>query len=156
MHRRLFFMYTIASSTMMSSKSANSQAKYAFDVEIRLDQKALTSLTPLERKRFSGKIDRSAEAVELASRAPPSRAAPILLIIAGTIAFNQAIKLIMKLRREIYYGGVIVDCRKSPAFITNSLKIPAGTTIVIDKDGKSHTFVDKDITTEELSSLAKE
>ena len=56
--------------------------------------------------------------------------------------------MVIELVRQYYYGGVIIDTRVQPILITNDIRIPAGTVIVINKDGSQVAFKENNVSAE--------
>ena len=115
--------------------SQPSAADESVTVRIRTDETVRGILPPVVQQNLTIAPDRSALAQQMASRAPLERAAPLILIIVGAIAVVQIAEMVNEMVREYYYGGVIVDGRKSPPEITNDPRVPANTVIVFQADG---------------------
>ena len=122
-------------------------------VQVRADERALSVIPPIERKNLSITKDTSPASAELAQRAPPSRAAPVLLIIAGAIGVVELVKLIKELVREYYYGGVVYDATQVPPLITNDPRIPGDTIIVIARDGTRVSYSPTQFSVDVLTKL---
>jgi hypothetical protein len=114
---------------------SRAQSDEMITVRIRADESARNSLPPIALQNLSVEPDQSPEARDIASRAPPGRFAPVILIIVGALALTQIVQLINELVRQFYYGGVIIDGRKSPPEISNDPKIPANMIFVFGHDG---------------------
>jgi hypothetical protein len=99
--------------------------------------------------------DNSASAKALRSRAPPDRAVPLILVIVGAVALIDILQMIKELARQSYYGGVIIDCTKSPPEISSDLKVPANIIIVLQRDGNVRKFTNGDVPSELLASVLK-
>jgi hypothetical protein len=91
----------------------------------------------------------------MASRAPPGRAAPIILIIVGAIAVVQIVEMVNEMVHQFYYGGVVIDGRKIPPEITNDLKVPPNVIIVFQTDGTVKQFKSGELPTGFLNFLVK-
>jgi hypothetical protein len=114
-----------------------------FNVRIRADETVRGLLPPVALRNLVVEPDRSPDASELAKHAPGERAAPIILVIVGALTLIQILEMIKEMVREYYYGGVLIDARKSPPNILNDLRIPANTLVLIQPDGTiGHFSVD--------------
>ena len=89
----------------------------------------------------------------MAARAPSDRAAPVILIIVGALALTQIVQMIDELVRQFYYGGVIIDGRKSPPEISNDPRIPANMVFVYDSNGTVKQFKSGELPTRLLASV---
>jgi hypothetical protein len=119
---------------------ANSQQSETVIVRIRADEAVRAVIPPIVQENLKIKPDQSEEAKDLAVRAPPERAFPIIFIIVGAIALVQLLQMINQLLRQLYYGGVVIDMRSQPPSVTSDPKIPANMIFVIDTDGKTSRF----------------
>jgi hypothetical protein len=93
---------------------AQCQPDEPFSLRLRADESIRGLIPPIAQHNLKIEPDHSAAARELASHAPPCRAAPVILIIAGAFALTQIVQLVNELVRQYYYGGVVIDSRKSP------------------------------------------
>jgi hypothetical protein len=109
-------------------------------VDIRTDDAVRGLIPPISQQDLAIMPDQSPEARVLASRSPPARAVPVMLIIVGALALTQIIQLIQEMVRQHYYGGVVIDGRQSPPLIRNDLKIPADMVFVFLRDGSMQQF----------------
>jgi hypothetical protein len=107
----------------------------------------------IEQSTLNVSADTSQEAKELISRTPKGKAAPVLLIIIGAIAAVNISRMILELLQEYYYGGVIIDARVKPPMITNDVKIPPGTVVVISENGVQATFKKSEISPEFVNTV---
>jgi hypothetical protein len=64
--------------------------------------------------------------------------------------------MIHELVRQYYYGGVVVDGRKSPPEISNDPKVPANMVIVFSSDGRVKQFSSGDVPADLLESVFKD
>jgi hypothetical protein len=127
------------------AETGYAQSQDLFHIRIRADESVRGLLPPIAQQNLAITPDQSAVAREMAARAPSERAAPIILIIVGAIALVKIVEMIHELGREFYYGGVIVDGRKSPPEISNDVKIPPGVVFVFQADGSVKQFRSDDV-----------
>ncbi len=120
---------------------------------MRADASVRGVLAPIELATLTIEPDRSETAKELARRAPPGRAAPVILIIVGAIAVTELYKMVVELYRQTYYGGLLIDNRTKPPTVTNDVKIPASMVFVIDGDGKTSEYASDDFTLDTLKAV---
>jgi hypothetical protein len=118
----------------------SAEADELVSVRIRADETVRGTLPPVSLQSLAITPDQSSFAREMASRAPPERGAPVILLIAGAIALVQIAQMLNEMVREFYYGGVIVDGRKTPPEITNDPRIPPGMIFVYQGDGTVQKF----------------
>jgi hypothetical protein len=137
------------------SALCQSQADGLFMVRIRTDETVRGALPPIALQNLAINPDRSDIARQMASRAPPGRAAPVILIIVGAIALVQIVEMVNEMVREFYYGGVVIDGRKTPAEITNDPKIPPNMIFVFQGDGTVQHFKSGELPTGLLESVLK-
>lgn len=116
------------------------KAEDLLTVRIRADETVRGILPPVTLQALTVDPDQSAIAREMASRAPPARAAPVILIIYGAIALVQIVEMVNEMVRQFYYGGVVIDGRKTPPEITNDPKIPPNMIFVFQSDGAVRQF----------------
>jgi hypothetical protein len=124
-------------------------------VRIRVDEAVRGVLPPISMQGLVITPDQSATARELAQRAPPERAAPVILIIVGAIAVVQLAQMINEMVREVWYGGVIIDGRKTPPEITNDPRIPPNKVFVYQGDGTVKQFNRGELPPEVLEAVLK-
>ena len=129
---------TLLSVCMCASRKV--QADGLLTVRIRADETVRGILPPVTLQNLTIDPDRSAIAHEMASRAPPERAAPVILIIVGAIALVQIAEMVNEMVHQFYYGGVVIDGRKTPPEITNDPKIPPNMVFVFQGDGTVRQF----------------
>lgn len=79
-----------------------------------------------------------------------SRGGPLLVIIAGVIALVWLAEAILRLRREIRYGGIIVEDRGTRLRIRNDPRLPGRVIIIKDKNGVTVKELSGGVTTGEL------
>jgi hypothetical protein len=79
-----------------------------------------------------------------------SRGGPLLVIIVGVIALVWLAEAILRLRREIRYGGIIVEDRGSRLRIRNDPRLPGRVIIIKDKNGVTVKELSGSVTTGEL------
>jgi hypothetical protein len=135
--------------------SQQAQADELFTVHIRADETIRGILPPIMLQDLTVNPDRSAIAHELASRAPPERAAPVILIIVGAIALVQIVEMVNEMVHQFYYGGVVIDGRKTPPEITNDPKVPPNMVFVFQGDGTVQRFKSGELPTNLLESVLK-
>jgi hypothetical protein len=99
--------------------------------------------------------DQSEAAKELARRAPPERALPIIFIIVGAMAVPVVVQMIREALRQTYYGGVMLDMRSQPPSVTSDPKIPGNMVFVIETDGKTTRYTSDQLSPELLTPLLK-
>jgi hypothetical protein len=136
-------------------ETSNAQSQDRCPVRIRADESVRSLLPPIAQQNLAIMLDQSAVAREMAARAPPERAAPIILIIVGAIALVKIVEMIHELGRELYYGGVIIDGRKSPPEISNDVKIPPGMVFVFQADGSVKQFRSDDVPAELIATVLR-
>jgi hypothetical protein len=142
--RRHFTIAFLFSASVTSISQADESTE--FDVRIRASDQALNAaVSAPEQMSLSVTADQSDDAKLLLSKAPKTKAIPVILIIVGAVAAVNISKMLLELVREYYYGGVLIDNTASPTLITNDVRIPAGTIIVISKDGSKATFKESDV-----------
>jgi hypothetical protein len=124
-------------------------------VRIRADETVRGVLPPIALQNLIVAPDQSAAARQMANRAPPGRAAPVILIIVGAIALVQIVEMINEMVRQFYYGGIVVDGRKSPPEITNDPKVPPNMVLVFQGDGTVQQFKSGELPTGLLESVLK-
>lgn len=137
--------------SMLRESCAQSTAM--FTVSIRADKSVRGLLPPIAQRTLIIKPDLSMTGRELAARAPPERGAPVILIIVGAIALVKIVEMIYELGHEAYYGGVVVDGRKSPPEISNDPKIPPNMVFVFQADGTVKQFKVGEVPTDLLTSV---
>ena len=57
-----------------------------------------------------------------------------VLIFAGVILLTYLAKAVLALRRDIVYGGVVIDTRGQTVVIDTDKSLPGGTILVVGKD----------------------
>jgi hypothetical protein len=137
------------------STSAQAQSDESFEVRIRLDETVRGLISPIAQRGLTIAPDKSFAARELASRAPPGRAGPVILILVGALALTQIAQLVNELVRQYYYGGVVIDGRKSPPEISNDPRIPANMVFVFASDGGLQQFKSGELPANFLASALK-
>jgi hypothetical protein len=139
----------------LSKPSRAAEINRLYTVRIRADETVRGVLPPIALRNLTMELDQSVLAREMAARAPPERAVPVILIIIGALALTQIVQLIHELVRQYYYGGVVVDGRKSPPEISNDPKIPANMVIVFSSDGTVKQFSSGNLPLNLLESVMK-
>jgi hypothetical protein len=153
--RRLFGLGSLALLQVGGVKQGAAQLDEMFIVRIRADETVRGTLPPIIAQNLVIEPDLSSEAREIASRSPPERGGPVILMIVGAIALSQIIQLVNELVRQFYYGGVVIDGRKSPPEISNDPKIPANMVFVFEHDGSVKQFKSGELPVDLLSSVLK-
>jgi hypothetical protein len=125
------------------------------EVRVRADEVVRGVLPPIALRSLTISPDMSPTARELQSRAPAERAAPVILIIVGALALVQIVEMINEMVRQFYYGGVIIDGRKTPPEITNDPKIPAHVILVFQADGTVKQFSAGELPSSLLETVLK-
>jgi hypothetical protein len=125
------------------------------NVRIRADETVRGVLPPISTQSLVITTDQSAAAQELARHAPPERAAPIILIIAGAIAVVQLAQMVNEMVREVWYGGVIIDGRKAPPEITNDPRVPPNMVFLYQGDGTVRQFNRGELSPDILAAVLK-
>jgi hypothetical protein len=131
-----------------SQTVSQAQSTEFFTIRLTADESVRSLLPPIAQQNLSIVPDKSAAAREMAARAPAERAAPVILIIIGAIALVKIVEMIHELSHQFYYGGVVIDGRKSPPEIYNDLKIPPDMVFVFQADGTVKQFKDNELPTE--------
>jgi hypothetical protein len=139
----------------MHLSSLRVEAEDLLKVRIRADEAVRGVLPPIVTGTRVIDPDRSPLARELASRAPPERAAPIILIIVGAIALVQIVEMVNEMVHEFYYGGVVIDGRKTPPEITNDVKVPPNMIFVFQADGTVKQFKSGELPSGLLGSVLR-
>jgi len=134
---------------------ARSQPDETFSLRFRADESVRGLIPPIAQRNLKIEPDHSAAARELASRGPAGRAAPVILIIAGAFALTQILQLVNELVRQYYYGGVVIDGRKSPPEISNDPRIPANMVFVFAPDGSLRQYKSGELPADSLPSVLK-
>src|SRR5215467_9074524 len=109
-------------------------------IRIRVDESVRAAIPPIVQRNLRIEPDQSEDAKELARRAPPERALPIIFIIAGAIAVPMVLQMIREALRQTYYGGVMLDMRSQPPSVTSDPRIPGNMVFVIEADGKTTRY----------------
>ena len=138
--RRTFQFAAVSLASEIAMSGVAAWADDLVNVQIRADETVRAVLPAIEQTALTVRPDNSTEAKYLASRTPSGRALPILVIIAGAIAFTELLEMIKELYRQTYYGGVLIDTRARPPMITSDPKIPASMVFVIDGEGKTSQY----------------
>lgn len=81
-----------------------------------------------------------------------NRGGPLLVIIFGVIALVYLAEAIIRIRRELRYGGIIVQDNGRRLSIRNDPRLPGNVIIVKDKNGVSVRELRGNITARELIS----
>ena len=131
------------------------RAEGLLTVRIRADEVVRGVLPPIALRSLTISPDMSSSAIEMRSRAPAERAAPIILVIVGAIALVQIVQMINEMVRQFYHGGVVIDGRKVPPEITNDPKIPAHLILVFQADGTVRQFSAGELPSNLLESVLK-
>jgi hypothetical protein len=134
-------------------EQARAETSDVITIRIRADETVRSLLSPIELHNLTIEPDHSQAAQDMAARAPPGRAVPIILIIVGALALTQIAQIVRELARQSYYGGVLIDGRKSPPEVSNDPKIPANMVFVFQQDGSVQHFASANMTTDLLASL---
>jgi hypothetical protein len=137
------------------AEASYAQSQDLIPVRIRGDESVRSLLPPIAQQNLAITPDQSAVAREMVARAPPERAAPIILIIVGAIALIKIVEMIHELGREFYYGGVTIDARKSPPEISNDVKIPSGMVLVFQADGSVRQFRSDELPVELVAAVLR-
>ena len=124
-------------------------------VRMRVDDSVRQAIPPILQQQLTIETDQSAEAQELIRRSPPSRAVPIVFIIAGAMAIPLVLQMIRETLRQFYYGGVVIDMRATPTSVKSDPQIPANMVFVIDTEGKTTRYTSDQLSPDMLTSLLK-
>lgn len=79
-----------------------------------------------------------------------SRGGPLLVVIAGVIALVWLAQAIIRLRREIRYGGIIVQDNGRRLSIRNDPRLPGNLIVIRDRNGVTIRELGGNVTTDEL------
>ena len=153
--RRYLGLVAAALTPVSLSVLGYAQVNQLYSVRIRTDETVRGLLPPIELQNLTTEPDHSAFAREMAARAPPGRAVPVILIIVGMLALTQITQLLHELTRQYYYGGVVIDGRKSPPEISNDPRIPANMVFVFSADGTVKQFSGGEVPVDLLSSVLR-
>jgi hypothetical protein len=135
--RRDFELAFLAIAGFGPALPASAEDQDSVSVRVRADDAVVGKTIPMiVRRNLSVEPDHSEAAKALASRLPPGKAIPAILIVAGVMAVPMLVEMIDELLRQKDYGGVIIDFRQSPPLISHDLSIPANMVFVIDPAGK--------------------
>jgi hypothetical protein len=155
MKRRTFSLSAPAVLSVYLSAIRRGYANDAFSVLIRADEQVRGILPPVATRTLTIQPDLSPAAQDMASRAPAGRAVPVILIMVGAIGLVQIGQMINEMVRQVYYGGVVVDGRKTPPEITNDPKIPPSMVLVFQADGTVKQFSGGDVPANLLELVLK-
>jgi hypothetical protein len=153
--RRTFGLIGLVIPAFVVTSPGRAESNEMFVVRIRGDETIRGVLPPIALRQVTITPDNSAAAKALASRAPPDRAAPLILVIVGAVALVHILEMIKELTRQYYYGGVMIDCTKSPPEISNNQKIPANMVFVLQRDGNIKQVKSDDVSTKLLASVLR-
>jgi hypothetical protein len=153
--RRTFHIVTFSLGTTAFSGAASAQQGDTVTIRIRVDESVRAVIPPIAQRNLTIAPDQSEAAKDLARRAPPERAIPIIFIIAGAMAVPMLLQMIREALRQTYYGGVMLDMRSQPPSVTSDPKIPGNMVFVIDTDGKTTRYTSDQLSPEVLGSLLK-
>jgi hypothetical protein len=153
--RRTFHVVTLSFGGTGFSPIANAQQGDTVSIRMRADQSVRAAIPPIVQRNLTIEPDQSEEARELAKRAPPERAAPIIFIIAGAVAVPIVLQMIREALRQTYYGGVIIDVRSQPPTVTSDPKIPGNVVFVIEAGGKTTRYTSDQLSPDLLLALLK-
>jgi hypothetical protein len=153
--RRAFHITIVSFGAATLSKRASSQQGDMVTVRMRVDESVRAAIPPLAQRNLTIEPDRSQEAKQLAQRAPPERAIPIIFIIAGAMAVPMVLQMIREALRQTYYGGVIIDMRSEPPSVTSDPKIPGNMVFVIDTGGTTTRYTSDQLSPELIGTLLK-
>jgi hypothetical protein len=137
------------------SERASGQQSDSVTIRIRVDESVRAAIPPIMQRNLTVVPDQSEAAKDLARRAPPERAIPIIFIIAGAMAVPMVLQMIREALRQTYYGGVMIDMRSQPPNVTSDPKIPGNMVFVIEAGGKTTRYTSDQLSPELLSSLIK-
>ncbi len=153
--RRSFHLVLLLTGVAAFSRRVLGQQSDTVTVRIRVDDSVRSAIPMLAQRNLSIAPDHSEEAKELARRAPPERAVPIILIIAGAMAVPVVYQMVREALRQTYYGGVVVDVRTQPPSISSDPKIPGNMVFVIEPGGKTSRYTNDQLSPELLGMLLK-
>ena len=132
---------------------ASGQQGDTITIRMRVDESVRAVIPPVQQRNLTIEPDRSEEANDLARRAPPERAAPIIFVIAGAVAVPIVLQMIREALRQTYYGGVLLDMRSQPPTVTNDPKIPGNMVFVIEAGGKATRYTSDQLSPELLGTF---
>jgi hypothetical protein len=122
-------------------------------VRIRIDDSVRGSIPAVILRTLTIEPDHSDVANELINLSPPTRAVPVILIIAGVLAIPVLLEITIELTRQTYYGGVIIDARTQPPLVSNNPKIPANMVFVVGVDGKTYQYTSTELSGDLLRTI---
>jgi hypothetical protein len=122
-------------------------------VRIQLDRGALQIIPEDERANLTVTEDKSAKAQALIKETPHERAIPVIYLVIGALSIPVIWDTVQEMLRREYYGGVIIDARRTPALITHDKSLPARFVLFISADGKSNKYEAKEFSENMLEKL---
>ena len=60
----------------------------------------------------------------------------VVWVFVGLVLVPYLVQAVIKLQRQIQYGGIVIDTRKAPLDIRVDKRLPRGLIVVIHPDGK--------------------
>lgn len=153
--RRTFYFTALALSVAAALPRAAAQQAGMVTLRLRLDDSVRAVIPMLLQRDLAIERDQSEEARELARRAPPERAVPVIFILVGALTVPVVLQLLREALRQTYYGGVIIDTRAQPPSVKSDPQIPGSMVFVIDSEGKTTRYTSDQLSPEWIGSLLK-
>jgi hypothetical protein len=66
----------------------------------------------------------------------PKEVKGVLVVFVGLVLIPYLVQAVIKLQRQIQYGGIVIDTRKKPLDIHVDKRLPSGLIVVVQPDGK--------------------
>jgi hypothetical protein len=60
----------------------------------------------------------------------------VVWVFVGLALVPSLVQAVIKLQRQIQYGGIVIDARKAPLDIRVNKRLPSGLIVVLQPDGK--------------------
>lgn len=153
--RRAFQIGAVSSTSGTFCTGAIGQQPNSVSIRMRVDESVRAAIPLMVQRNLTIERDQSEEAKELAGRAPPERAVPIIFIIVGALTIPVVLQMIREALRQTYYGGVMIDMRTHPPSVTSDLKIPGNMVFVIEPDGKTTRYSSDQLSPELIGAVLK-
>jgi hypothetical protein len=106
-----------------ASLAAGSQEKTPRKIRWRVPIAHLDTVK--ENLRFDGTVEKETN----------EKGLTLVFIFVGTVLLTYLADAVLALRREILYGGIVIDTRGSETKITNDKRLDAGVMVVISPSG---------------------
>ena len=142
-----FGISSIALPRLGRSQPSEVTVRIRFDDQVRVvfpsDQIQLLQILP----------DTSRDAADLSAHVPPNKGAPVILIALGIVAIPVLWQAILEMRRQTYYGGIVIDARQTPPLISHGLNIPPELILFIHPNGTTERFTPNEFSRNTLDHI---